>query len=540
MATAHQRLCLKAEVVTWLLLILFCRVLDQDRPFSWRRGALLIGLQVLWANLHGGYPLGIFAVAAYAAGSWMERWRPWRGESSAAPGNERHLLLRMVPLLLFASLIQPSLLHGQVEMLASLLGSTAVRLAGGGGDPLVLEWQPVFPSADLSIRLTWVLLATVGLLSFRVARSRRSWQRLLLFAGLAALAMTAVRHIAGLAIGAAFVIIANLGERAAEPRPEASPSRPLHLAHAASTLALGAYFLTAALGLWLARSGFDNGSARDSFFVLNPGATAPGAADFLLRTRPPGPIFNDFATGGYLTWRLHPHYQLFIDSRILEFRLVTEYKRMISDPSAWKEAESRYGFRTAVLGNFSKTLRSPLGQALRDDPEWRLVFLDPQAAVFVHEPAGTALTGSGAIPAESRFVPFVKTRIPKIAYLASHPFLRQDASLFLTEYLAILGTFGKTQAVEDLASAALLQNPDDPLLLRQRCAARFVRGDLEKAMEDCAAAYRLRDDDVGILTLYALVLGQKGNGTEARRLLDRARELAPEDAQVANAASALR
>jgi tetratricopeptide (TPR) repeat protein len=391
----------------------------------------------------------------------------------------------------------------------------------------------------------------VGLWSFRAARGPRSWSRLLLFAGLAALAATAIRHVTGLAIATAFVTIANLGERAAEPTPQTSqasqarrPRRPLHLAYTAGALALGLYLLTAAIGLWMARSDFDNGSSRSSFFAVHPQAAAPGAAEFLLRTHPPGPVFNDFATGGYLTWRLYPAYQAFIDSRILEPRLVSEYKRMLTYPSAWQAAQSRYGFRTAVLGTYSKTIRSPVGEALRRDPRWRLVYLDPQAAVFVRdEGTGTVFTAPDSVPAETERVPFLEPRTSEIAHLArlaSRPFFRQDASRYLTEYLATLGSLGKIREAEDLASAALRRSPDNPLLLRQRCAARFARGNASEAAADCEAAYRLRDDDVGILTLYAMVLDQQGNKAEARRLVDRARELAPGDPQVANAASIVR
>jgi hypothetical protein len=538
LVAAHQRLSLKAEVVTWLLLILFCRLLDREGAFSWRLGAVLIGLQAVWANLHGGYPLGIFAVAAYAAGSWIERRRPWRG--GIVPPDDQRIPALLVPLLLLASLLHPSLLRGHVEMLGSLLGSAAARLAGEGGDPLVLEWQPVFPSADLSIRLTWMALAAVGLSSFRVARGPRAWSRLLLLAGIAALAATAIRHVTGLALVAAFVTIANLGD----PRERRAPGPLLRAAHPVLATALAAFLLTAAAGLWLARSDFDNGSPRGSFFAINPQSAAPGAAEFLLRHRPPGPVFNDFATGGYLAWRLHPTYQMFIDSRILDPALVSEYKRMLSHPESWKGAAARYGFRTAVLGNFSKTLRSPVGEVLRQDPSWRLVYLDPQAAVFVRdEGTGTAFAAAGSIPVETERIPFLEPRrswIGRAARLASRPFFRQDASMYLTEYLAVLGSLGRTRTAEELASEALRQSPGNPLVLRQRCAARFAQGNSEGALADCAEAWRLREDDIGILTLYALVLDRQGRKGEARRLLDRARELAPGDPQVARAAAAMR
>ncbi len=545
LAAAHQRLSLKSELVTWLLLVVYCRLLEREGPFTWRReGVLFAGLQALWANLHGGYPLGIFAVLTYAAGSWIEQRRPWRGRTDgAAPPIDGRFLVRLVPVLLLVSLAHPSLLRGRLELLGSLLGSASARLAGGGGDPLVLEWQPVFSSSDLSVRVAWVVLAALGLWSFRWARGPRAWTRLLLFAGLAALAATAVRHVTGLAIATAFAGIANAAD-AAGARHAGRTRRPLlRLAYPAAAVAFAGFLLAASAGLWIARSDFEAGAPRTSFFVVNPQAASPGAADFLLRHRPPGPIFNDFATGGYLVWRLHPDYRLFIDSRILDERLVADYKKMLSQPAAWRRAEERYGFRTAVLGNYSKTLRSPLGEAIRSDPRWRLVYLDPQASVFVREDGTGPLSKRGAVLAETPRVPFLTPRsgLPgRLARLASRPFLRQDASLYLTEYLAILGSLGRAASAENLASRALEQRTNDPLVLRQRCAARLSLGNAHGALADCEAAYRRREEDVGILTLYALVLDRHQRRDEALRHLEKARELEPDNPQVQGAMATLR
>ena len=53
-----------------------------------------------------------------------------------------------------------------------------------------------------------------------------------------------------------------------------------------------------------------------------------------------------------------------------------------------RNAEKKYGFQTAVLGNFSKTVRSPLGMTLLKDPAWRLVYVDPLAVVFTRNASG--------------------------------------------------------------------------------------------------------------------------------------------------------
>ena len=39
------------------------------------------------------------------------------------------------------------------------------------------------------------------------------------------------------------------------------------------------------------------------------------AVDFLAQHHLPGPIFNHYDWGGYLIWRLHPEYPVFVDGR---------------------------------------------------------------------------------------------------------------------------------------------------------------------------------------------------------------------------------
>ncbi len=155
----------------------------------------------------------------------------------------------------------------------------------------------------------------------------------------------------------------------------------LYLTACAATALL---LLGAALGLQLARPGFEGGQSA-SFFTMRPAISCPQAASFIQDHNLPGPIFNDFQMGAYLSFRLFPKYKLFIDSRVLDPTLVQRYTEMKSTPARWKEEDDRYGFRTVILGNFSTMERSPLGQTLLRDPRWHLAYLDPLAVIFVKD-----------------------------------------------------------------------------------------------------------------------------------------------------------
>jgi len=120
-----------------------------------------------------------------------------------------------------------------------------------------------------------------------------------------------------------------------------------------------------------------------------------GAADFLEAHHISGPMFNTYELGGYLMWRLWPQERVFIDGRALNETVYQEYQRMVYNASAegGRSAEEllrQYGIEVIVMDGFEYTSGSPylLPAALADphQTEWKLVYRDAQAVVFLRHP----------------------------------------------------------------------------------------------------------------------------------------------------------
>lgn len=535
LATIGDRLCGKADTSTWLMLALFFHLLERGEVFTWRRGLALVALQILWANLHGGYPLGVFIALCYSAGGWIEeRLAAKRGAAHPAAGRPP----LWFPVVLFlAALADPRMLGERLAPFAQVLGSEKFQPVGESGTQLVLEWRSPFHEG-MTGRLPWLYLlaVAVGLAGFVAARRWRL-PRLLFFAGMAVFGATAVRHLTGLALAVALVTLANLEDRrqsAPAPRRKAgwktaqraAPSQRTRWAHTVACGLLAVVLLAAAVGLRLARPGFE-GEPAASFFTVRPAIACPGAASFVLEHELPGPIFNDFQMGGYLGYRFYPQHRLFVDSRVLDTDVVVEYTKMVDSPAYWQRAERRWGFRTAILGNFSKTVRSPLGMALLRDPRWRLVYVDPLAVVFVkNAPAVPSVARVGLAETTGdggERLPFVDRPelVPPLAAL-QRLFLTDFSANYLVEYLAVLGQIGRPRDVLALSSRAIEVTPGEPLLYRQRCAAHLVLGDTRAAVADCATAYEGRPDDSQVVALYSMALHGAGERQRALSLLERA------------------
>lgn len=75
-------------------------------------------------------------------------------------------------------------------------------------------------------------------------------------------------------------------------------------------------------------------------------ATFPvGAVDWIEIHQPEGNLFNAYQWGGYLIWRLYPHYPVFIDGRaeLHGDQMLTEYVNIYNTHSGWEQDLEHYG-----------------------------------------------------------------------------------------------------------------------------------------------------------------------------------------------------
>jgi len=510
--TAGDRLYGKAEVASWLLLAVYFRILDGDTTPVARRIALLCGLQLAWANLHGGYPLGILAPAAYAVGERLER--RGRARERQAEATETPVWPLWLPVVLLAvSLVGPGGLAGRFAPFGERWHPTDAL-----GTELLLEWRSPFAVPEWRPRLLYLLALAVGLLSFRGVERRR-WARLLLLLGLAAVAATALRHTTGLAVCAALLLVRHAAERQAPRRPGAARTARRWL-EAGAAVALGTALVVAAVLLRAGRHGFEAGQSAGRFFTINPRTSCPRAAAFVRQSQLPSPLFNDFQMGGYLATALFPEHRIFIDGRALDPEMVKRYTEMVASAGRWRAAAARYGFRTAVLGLYSRTVRAGAGRALASDSRWRLAHLDPLAAVFVRQPGPPARPELRGPDGEPPFVGRLRGAPRRAALGLQRWLLREDSDNYLVEHLAALGQLGFAAEVHELATAALAALPDHALLLRQRCAARLVLARPAEALADCEGARARAPRDPSITALLAQALAAAGRASEAVSLLE--------------------
>jgi hypothetical protein len=108
---------------------------------------------------------------------------------------------------------------------------------------------------------------------------------------------------------------------------------------------------------------------------------------FLKKYKPEGPIFNDYAIGGYLTWALYPDYKVFIDPRggLYRNQVFHDYFAFNSNPINREDLHrftEKYPFRIVII-NYRAL--STILSFLRNSDEWRLLYFDKNAVVLIHK-----------------------------------------------------------------------------------------------------------------------------------------------------------
>lgn len=293
---------------------------------------LLPALVLLWTNLHGGYALGLFVIAAFAAEALLLR-RPVAPAFGVA----------------FA-----------VSLAASLLDPGALGLASAAAHVLrpprsIVEEMPPDVLRPAGLLFAGFVIAIIGGALARSDRANAVLEALLVLPILF-LSLSAQRHMHWLAFAASPFVTQQAGDLLERIRIPPLPDG----ARAALAVAL---FLGAALST--------AGAPR----APDPSPYPVAASDALRGGS--GNLLHEYDWGGWLIFT-HPERQAFIDGRLFPFipRVIDDYIEMTELRPRWREALDRYAIREVLLRP-----HRPLVSALRA-LGWTVVTQDTRFALL--------------------------------------------------------------------------------------------------------------------------------------------------------------
>jgi hypothetical protein len=345
---AHPTFLARPQIFTLCLFSVFCFVLEAHRRTgSWRTLLVLPALTLLWVNLHGGYILGPTLILLFLAGYALDaiidvearRNFPTRAKQVGLAGLA---CLAVVPL-------NPNGMRLYTYPFETL-GSPVMQ-------SVITEWQ----APDPRQRLFFPLFLLVGLAALALALRRRTLRPgdILFVTFFAVAALHSMRHMALFSVAC----IPLLAGWRLPPIPWRIPL----------ALRSGAIALLVLLSVWRWHS-----AAGDAALFERERFPAE-AVTFLEHSHPSGQIFNSYAFGGYLIWRLYPDYRVYVDGRadLYGDTFLAHFKELYEGQVNPQPEFLRRDIRTVVVEP-----DAPIANLLRITRGWHKSYQDARAVIY--------------------------------------------------------------------------------------------------------------------------------------------------------------
>lgn len=444
LVAARARLFFRPDLVSLVFVVLVARSLlgarKDDTSVPW----WLVGLQVVWVNVHGYFTLGPLVTFAVAAGHLV----------GTADDRRRALRLgRLGVVLVAACFVNPSGWRGAYHPVAIL---DDLSQHYDFYTSAIVEFLPTFaddPRGPYDRLAFFVLLpVTAVALGADVLRRRRdpdAWAALLVALLLGAMSTSLRRNMSPFAVVVAPLAAGALTRMAAT------------LLAASTRLGTAGALLLAAVAAFgevsdhtSIHDGLDRRWGWGRSRLAYPDAGIDFIAEHLGDRRT---VFTSFSFGSAFTGARYPDQATATDGNTHGYP--TAYLQEVtaaisqSDPDAFDRLVARDGHEVALLG-----AATPLSVALMLDPEWTLVSLGRHDAVYVRDDAVPAdwLTAHDleARLAAGELPPRDGTPPPRFGWSAWEPRVELDqATLFAGG--------GHVDAARVVLDEALAAAPDD-------------------------------------------------------------------------------
>ncbi|MBI3287142.1 MAG: hypothetical protein HYZ68_03755 [Chloroflexi bacterium] len=349
----------RPQMISLFLTALFLWVLGSHRRGHTRWVWWLPAFTALWANLHGGFVLGLAVLGAYLVGGSIERG--W-GRTSFALRPFVGALGLSIP----AALITPHGLSFFTYPFATLYSPTM--------QAYIVEWQsPDFHQNQFQAFAALLLMVP---LAWGLSRRPLDAVEILLMVGLGYASLRSARLIPLFALAAIPTLSQHLnaawkrsvgGQRFLTAAPPSATSLRVGLNLGILVLVIAG--ATVKVGAALA----NNAEAQRKAYPVE-------AVNFMIEKDLQGNLFNQYEWGGYLIWRLYPRQQVFIDGRadVYGDAYIESYLDAFRLREDWRVPLERYDIDLVLINR-----HSALASHLETDPAWERVYSDPLAVIFV-------------------------------------------------------------------------------------------------------------------------------------------------------------
>lgn len=329
----------------------------QGRAIWW-----LVPLMALWANLHGGFLIGLVLILLAIVGIPLDAWAAGERARPLWPRLRRLALVLLGSAL--AACLNPQ--GWRIYLFPFEIFFSPIQQRE------VTDWlSPNFQQPEL-LPLTLLILLSIAALSLSPRRPRPS--ELLLFLTTLFATLKSNRHMAIFALVAVPLMAEYLDNWIRATSFAKALGKPSTRGASRSELLLSLLLLLPLL-VFTMRLRTTVYAPPKQEFVKVP----LKAVEYLKEKQIEGNTFTDpNIWGGYLIWA-SPSNPVYIDGRIDMYgdQFVKEHLDLIRGRIGWREPFSRYGVTIAIVNT-----KSILARELRESGNWKQIYQDEMAVVF--------------------------------------------------------------------------------------------------------------------------------------------------------------
>ncbi len=378
----EYRIIGRPEMFSHLFTVVFLFLLLRNQKTESNKIFWLIPLQIVWANFHEAFGIGIVLTGIFVAGSWIEYLLSKKKIAFAQkqlPKKISILLLAQIASVIInpngiALLTQPLNILGQVyenKYTTELLDFT---------HPEYWQWNVYLVIGTLVIGTlgNWVYFRSVKTKSnrFKIFIEQYGLGYLLALVAFTYLALTAYRNVVFLVLVFFPLIVFGIDSFIAKIKFFTTFTK-----QASIVLCL---LLFVFYSLIISNKYYELTYSRDRFGLEVLSTFNPvGAAEFVKQNNLKGKCFSDYLTSSYLLWKLQPDFKTFIDLRDLDVfpsEFFSTFAAAVTFPDEFEKLDSIHHFSYAVI---YRPQFSSLHNYLFNQSRFKLAFADAVAAVYI-------------------------------------------------------------------------------------------------------------------------------------------------------------
>ncbi len=353
--------------------------------YDFRRGGKSIYLlplfMLIWANLHGGFILGVLTILAFTFSETIKYLLLNRfniSKISSLQKEQLRTLILLSSVSAFASLINPN--GAKIFLLPLIVEQSLFKAIEEYYSPMLYEYHAYW--FMLVITAVCILILTV--------KRRLDLSDLLIALILIVPSLRSIRYIIFFALGSGVFLAYSISSAAAEIKERGFPGKLLNNQRFAEIIRKSPLsILISILSIIYLIMIIKPGDVMELNMRLK--RYPSGAVSFIQDNMLSGNMFNLYNWGGYLIWSLYPDYRVFIDGRNLNETNFFHYKQILkaeagkrTEEPLWVRLLDAYKVNFILTNAVTSAGRIvPLVDKLYLDSAWELIYADGKSMIFL-------------------------------------------------------------------------------------------------------------------------------------------------------------